>query len=317
MARGYMTSDDLIASVKRRAFIPGSQSTFSDTDLLQFANEEMSMGLVPSVMRMHEDYLLFSESITLEPGQSKYTIPYRAVGNKVREVAYIDTNNNTIEMSRISLTQLPDYNIRNSSTNRIHLYYIQNNEIVLVPELSTAVVGTLKVTYYLRPNELVKLENVAVVTNIDTNTGDITVSKIPSGYSSNNLMDFISVKSPHVTLSFDKQPTSVNSTTNVITFNPTDIPTRLTVGDHVCLAGESAIPQVPSDLHVVLAHRVAARCLEAMGDNEALGAANQKLAEMELNTPTLIDNRVEGSPKKIIARHGFLRRGIFNKKYGR
>lgn len=312
-----MTSDDIIASVKRRAMIPGSQSTFTDTDFLAFADEEMSLGLVPSVLRVHEDYLLWSVDIPMVNNQSSYPIPYRAIGNKAREIAFKDVNGNIIEMTRIGIEQLPDYNGRSASSNRIYAYYLENNKIKLVPTITTGVSGSLRVSYYLKPNKLVKLNRVAVVQSIDTVTGAVVVNAIPSDFQVTQKLDLISTRSPHVTLNFDVMAANINNITNTITFNLSDLPADLEVGDHICMSGETAIPQIPSDLHVVLAHRVAARCLEAMGDTEGLQAANAKLAEMEFNTTTLIDNRSEGSPKKVFSRHGFLRQGIFNRRYGR
>lgn len=309
-----MTSDDIIASVKRRAMIPGSQSTFTDADFLAFGDEEMSLGLVPSVLRIHEDYLLWAVDVPMVNSQSSYIIPYRAIGNKLREVSFKDNNNNIIEMTRISVEQLPDYNGRSSTSNRIYAYYIQNNKIVLVPTIATGVTGSIRFTYYLKPNKLVKLNRVAVIQSIDRNTGDVVVGSIPSEFAITKKIDLISTKSPHATLNFDILAANINNLTNTITFNLADLPADLEVGDHVCMAAETAIPQIPSDLHVVLAHRIAARCLEAMGDTEGLQAANVKLAEMETNTNTLIDNRSEGSPKKVFTRHGFLRQGITNRR---
>ncbi len=310
-----MTSDDLIKSVKRRAMVPGSQHTFEDEDFLAFADEEMSMGLVPAIIRMHEDYLLYTESVPLIANTTRYQIPYRAVGNKLREVSYKDSNGNIFEMTRITKEDLPYYNGSANNSN-IHAFYIENNEVCLVPEKLNVVSGFLDISYYMRPNSLVLLEKVSVITAIDRTTGEISVNSIPAGYSVTTPMDFIQVKSPHKTLNFDMSPSVVNITNVSITFNPDDIPVNLMVGDHVTLATQSAIPQVPSDLHVVLAHRVSARCLEAMGDLEGLQAANQKLSELEAQTQTLIDDRVEGAPRKIVNRHASLRSGLYSRRFG-
>ncbi|NBX74721.1 MAG: hypothetical protein EBQ89_10570 [Alphaproteobacteria bacterium] len=84
---------------------------------------------------------------------------------------------------------------------------------------------------------------------------------------------------------------------------------NLKVGDYICLANESIIPQIPPDLHTVLAERTAARILAAIGDQAGLAVANQKIAEMELRQGNVLDQRVEGAPEKITARHSLLRYG--------
>jgi hypothetical protein len=57
MPNPWMTSDDLLESVKRKISFPSSQSTFTDADILAFANEELMISQVPSVMSFHEEYL--------------------------------------------------------------------------------------------------------------------------------------------------------------------------------------------------------------------------------------------------------------------
>lgn len=313
----YMTSDKLIESVKRRASIPENQNTFQPEDFLAFADEEMNLGVVPSVLRMHEDYYLWTDNLPLVANQNRYAIPYRAIGNKLREVAYLDANGNVFEMTRIGVADIPYYNT-SATSNGVYAYYIANNDIVLVPPNITLNSNSfLMVSYYIRPNSLVLLEDVAVISAIDRNTGILQVSNLPSDFNINQLVDLIKVKSPHKIIDFDIQPVAINSTSKTITLNISDIPDTLELGDHVCMATTTAIPQIPSDLHVLLAHRVATRCLEAQGDQEGLAAANQKLGELEQQTQVLIDSRVEDAPKKIVNRHSTLRSGLLSRRFGR
>lgn len=298
-----------------RASVPTSQNRFKDEDFLRFANEEMSLGLVPSILRNHEDYFLISEDIPLVSSRTKYAIPYRAIGNKLREVSYIDSNGQTYEMTRIGIGDVPFYTYQSGSPN-IYAYYVSNNEICLVPEQDAVPTGvSLRMSYYIRPNSLVLLKNVAIITGIDRNSGVISLSQLPEDFNVSLLMDLIQVKSPHRCLKLEVQPVSVNSTSKTITLNIADIPFNLSIGDHIAKATESAIPQVPSDMHMILAHRVATRLMEAMGDTEGLQNANQKLAELEQQTTTLIDNRVEDAPAKVVNRHSILRTGLFRRRF--
>lgn len=310
MAKNYMTSDDLIRSVKLRAFLPTSQVTFTNEDFLTFANEEMAVGLVPSVMRLHEDYFLYVEEVTITANKSRFTIPYRAIGSKLREVSLKDETGNFFEMTRIGVGELPFYN-GGAHGVRPYAFYVENNEIVLAPERVSFVYGAkIRMTYYIRPNTLVMLDQVAAISSIDRTTGEIQVSNLPADFAVDHLFDLITIKSPNKTLKFDVPVVSLNSTSKIIKFDPADIPETLVAGDHVCLAGTCAIPQVPSDLHVILAHRVAARCLEAMGDTEGLQNANAKLAEMTTLSEYLIDDRVEDAPRKVNNRHATIRSGL-------
>jgi len=55
----FYTSETLIDSVKRRIAIPTNQNTYTDADILAFADEELALGIVPTIMSLHEDHLLY------------------------------------------------------------------------------------------------------------------------------------------------------------------------------------------------------------------------------------------------------------------
>lgn len=316
MASLILTSESLVESVKRRASVPENQSTFTEADFLALANEEMILGLVPSVLSYHEDYFLFQEETELQADKSEYDIPYRAIGNRLRELQFKDTNGHLYEMTRVSIGAETYYQ-SSSAKNRAYVFYVKNNRVRILPTIQGSPTGSLVFTYYIRPSELVAEDRIAIITAIDTGTGEITVDAVPDNFSININMDFYQVKSPHRPLSIDLTPTAVNSITSIVTFNPDDLPEELAIGDHLAQATECIIPQIPSDLHVVLAHRVAARVLESLGDTEGLQNANNKLAEMENKTGTLIDNRVEEAPIKVVNRHGPVRNNRFNRRYRR
>jgi hypothetical protein len=87
-----------------------------------------------------------------------------------------------------------------------------------------------------------------------------------------------------------------------ISFVSSDIP-NVIKGSHVTLAEESIVPNIPTELHPILAQRVAISCLEAMGDENNKQSAERKLASMEKDAGTFLDNRVEGANQKIKSRH--------------
>lgn len=293
----YMTSDDIVNSVKRRAFIPEAQNTFSQQDFLDFANEEMYLGLVPAVLQFHQEFLVYPIEIPILANVSKYAIPERALGSRIRDILYKSTDGNLREMARIEPENRVFFDRVSFDINACY-FYLENNNIVLVPNVTGSPTGSLLVTYYQRPNALVKSEDIGTITAIDTGTGVITLSNVPDKFDLVHTYDLIQTNAAHKSIAIDLSASAVNTITETITFSPGDIPSGLSVGDMVAFAGETFIPQIPDDLHVVLAQRVACRCLEAMGDVQNLQFANQKLAEMEIKMATIIDNRVEGAPQK-------------------
>lgn len=301
-----LNSTTLIESVKRRASIPTAQATFEESDFLAFANEEMSMGMLPAILQYHEEFLVYQEEAPIEANVSSYSIPDRAVGNKLRAIFFKDTSGTLHEMARISPDDLAIY-ANPSGINIYKSYYVQNNSIVLVPEVKTNVYGSLVMFYYMRPNELVSSSRIATVTAKTATT--LTVNTIPTIFTIATPLDMLEASGGLRTLTKDVTPTAVNYGTKVLTFASGEIPDSLAIGDNVALAGECYVPQIPNDLHSILAQRVAARCTEAMGDAAGLQAANAKIVEMELKMGNLIDNRSESDPQKITNFNGLLRNG--------
>lgn len=304
----YYDTDGLIDSIKRRINIPASQITFDDDDLLAFANEELALSVVPAIMSLHEDYLLFSEDVVFDGDDSVYSIPYRAVGNKLYDLQFVDSNGNALEMSRTTEGDAPMYNGTNVGSP-LFAYYVKNNKIITLPAESSAS-GYLRFIYFIRPAELVSMDRIGVITDINTTTGEVVVSSMPSHFTTNITFDLYKVKSPHSIIAIDLTAATVNSSTNTIELDPDDLPQDLAVGDHITMSTEAGIPQIPSDLHVLLAQKVAERVLEAQGDVEGLQIAKMKSAEMENRAGNIIDNRVDESPIKLVNRRGVLRTGL-------
>jgi hypothetical protein len=440
----YYTSEDLIESVQRRINIPLNQNTFTADDILNFADEELGLSIVPSILSLHENYLLYEEITPLVFNQNEYLIPYRAVGNKLYDLQFVDQNNNYLPMSQTTWSDQPNYNGA-YTTNLTYAYYVRNNRIGLLPTFEGLQTGTgsLRFMYYIRPSSLVASADVCVISNIDNVSGTISFQNIPSTYSTSTKIDFYQFNSPHSILGIDVLPLSVSAASNTMTFNvgntittlspglavdafpggyilmsttnndqqyflwfnnvwdgsayisapipnnydtigrtgievdltgaitafeiseaiqsvlpvqftsylngtslvastgpgggssvgsapwgddtfnlsytntPSDIPYFLAVGDHVALAEQCCIPQIPSDLHVYLAQKTAERILESQGNAEGLALAQQKSKEMEFRAGTIIDNRVDESPPKLVNRHGILRSGLIQRLYRR
>ena len=87
MAKPYFDSDELIKFVKQSISFPINQNTFTEDDILRFANAEMKSSMVPSVLQYHEEYFVYRIDVPLISGRKKYAIPDRAIGQKFRDVS--------------------------------------------------------------------------------------------------------------------------------------------------------------------------------------------------------------------------------------
>jgi len=314
-----LKTDELVNSALRRSMIPSDQVTFTSEDVQDIMNEEFGIHVLPVILRAHEEYFVTNDDVPLVSGKTKYKIPYRSIGNKLREVSYIDSNGSVYEMSRISVEDIPIY--RGSySTNRIYSFYVENDSIVLVNQ--TASTGSLRMTYYLRPNELVANSKGGVITNVDTTSvpGEttITMSTFPEDFPTVSTFDIVQGRSPNKIIIFDRAVSSVDSTAQTITFSTdSDVDSDLVVGDIISKAEESIVPQMPTELQPILVQRVAVKMLEALGDTEGMNNAQKELERMEYNAMSLIDSRVEGSPEKITNRHSTLTSAVISNRRNR
>lgn len=329
----YLNSTTLVETILRESLIPSNQATFTTDDFLAMANQETRIGLVPSILQYHQEYFVIDTApIPLVANQQHYPIPYRALGSKIRDIYYMDSSNNLRLMTRINPEDRPYYQQTNSSVYH-QAFYLQNNDIVMVPEVTDNPTGSLLIAFFIRPNDLVdmSLNRTALITGsaiVGDNTV-FTVDRIPSGqtpfiqngqvvtaFTTSTLVDIMQTKPGHKILNYDMVPSAVDTVGLTITFPTASLNEQIALGDYISFAGECIIPNVPTDLHDVLSQRVVQRCLQALGDQEGYGVATAKLKEMNAGLGTLMSNRSEGNPIKIVNRNGVLRGGGNNRRWG-
>lgn len=126
--------------------------------------------------------------------------------------------------------------------------------------------------------------------------------ELPEKFPDNSIFDFTQKESPNKIIAYDIPRNRIDQTTNVMTF-PKESLRDVTIGDYVTIKEETIVPNIPTELHPILAQRVAIACLEAMGDEQNKQSAERKLANMERDAGTFLDNRVEGATQKIKSRH--------------
>ena len=168
-----LTSCTLVNTSLRRAMIPSDQSTFTNCDILDIMNEELGIHILPMVLRAHEEYYVVDEDQALSACTIRYKIPYRAVGNKLRDVQFVDNAGTQYEMTRVSLESRPEYQ-GNYTNNQFLTFYLENDDIVLMQNQISN--GNIRSSYYLRPNELVKDNRGAKVSAITNPTICVTIT---------------------------------------------------------------------------------------------------------------------------------------------
>lgn len=314
-----LTGNKLIESVRNRAMIPNDTSVYTDQNILDIANEEIDVQLLDKLLTLHEEHL--TVHIDLPRNENGvYDIPYRSVGNKLRDVVMV-SGGTQYEMSQVSIGEVPDYTYDNSTYNSaMDKFYIESNQVkFLHPSRSYEFV---RIYFYIRPSVLTKTEKSAVITQIVTDETEtsITFTSIPNAFATLTEIDIVGYRSPNKIKGWDVPVQEVNTALKFIKINNSDIQDilgEISVGDYVCQAEESPVPNLPTEMHPLLAQLTAVHILEALGDSEGLANAQRRLDNMTKSVMELVDDRVELAPKKIKPRNGVLneaRNGNFGRR---
>jgi hypothetical protein len=269
------TTSTLLEKIKRIAAVPVSSGTFDDPEILELANDAIQSDILPDVLKARQEFYVMWEDLTpVDSDPYPYIrVPERAVGRSI--IGVYD----------------PDDDYEESPLN----YYIEGDKIYFVDES----LDPRRIRYYIRPANLVELTSCSTITGITNNgtTTDIVVSSVPSSYSSNLTYDLVRGKAGFDLLKKDISLSIVGTTFTVST---TDIPSELQVGDYVCLADTSPVPQIPVEWFTYLANHTAALILESIGDMDAASKIEKKLSVMRKNALSLISPRAEKRGKPIM-----------------
>jgi hypothetical protein len=303
MARVF-TSGELITEVRRiGAFNDVGSEGKTDADILNALNTVMFDELVPSLIKYQEDYLVKSFDFTIT--NRLVPMPTRAIGNILRDVYFVSADSQNQYLSKINREDVPFYNTINSTAHPDG-FYIEGDAIILVPSISS---GTLRISYFFRPGQLVDSDSYRTVSSVDSSTSITVDSTVPTGWTTATLFDVHSKNSGAENRYFDQAASTVSGTTITFTtaIDGSVQDTRaIAVGDYVVEAENAAVPALPRDMHPILAQAAAARMLESEGDTEMLELARQTLARQLRNMNHILESRVVGKSTKITNRNSFV-----------
>lgn len=288
-----MKTDEFLTLVKATANIPTSQSTFTDEEILAFASDEMRNKITPLILSTREEYLVYEKDISLVASQKAYSIPNRAIGMKLREVQFLDSNSNIYNLSRIDIENISS--LDNTGTGTPKGFYLRGNKVILYPTPSSSE-GSLRLTYFRRPSKLIGTSLASQISAINTGTNVVTVSSLSdTNITTNAKIDFISQTPFYDSLGDDYTISTISSLD--ITFS--SLPDDLAVGDYVCFADNSAFIQIPEELTGLLVARTVLRIFESQGDAESAKNISYRIKDLQEDILDVLTPRVEGEPKKV------------------
>lgn len=293
--------DNLVESIKLRGLPPSSQNTFTSDGYIQILSEEMQSHIVPIIDSISEEYFVTNVDLTYDPTVNSYDLPSRAVGGKLRDVVFVDSSGNEINIPRLRPEDIKTRSQFIRYQPAPWGFYLRGNKCILFLGANLQnqpAYPILRLKIIRRPNILTSQANCGQILNIIGNT--VTLSYADPSWTTTNIFDIIqnepgfSSKGDDLTVSgiagFD------------ITFN--SLPSSVIVGDWVALANYSPIPQIPVEGHFVLAQYATAKILEALGDTMGMQAALAKAEQLRERFLQILTPRVEGSVIKLVSRGG-------------
>ena len=274
--------------------IPATDEGLSNTDLLAIATEEMQSYVMSLLLSVREEYRVADYDLTVVAGTSTYRMPERAAGDKARDVLLL-VGSDYVPLTRIE----PERRAMSSATGSVEGFMFQDTDLVLVP--TPAQSGTVRIKYFRRPSKLVATSAVATIATIASDRLSVTTSStIPSTFTTSAALDFVDNNPGFRLHQMDLTPTVASGTG--LTF-ATALPSSISAGDYVCLAGESPVPMCPVEVHPLLCQRTAQVAMEALSDPRA-GAAEAKCDRMKKDALALLTPRSEGSARYLINFNG-------------
>lgn len=288
-------NDALLEDIRQRGRLPSNDVDYTEATLLANATREMRDAVAPLLVQSRAEHLVYSYTVAATSGTAGYRMPTRAIGGGgLRDVVWIDSSGT----AQPALQQISsDENAAtNPGSGTPTAYYVRNYTVVLVPTPNVA--GTVSMPYYARPNRLVSPDDCAVITSVSVVGTDYQfVAATPPAplQAAGAEFDVIRATPSFETLIAGGLSFDGSDTFNIAVASVVEAPA---VGDYVCVSGQAPVPQVPVELHGLLAARTARRVVSAAGDANARALLDADIAELESRAMDVISVRVSGDTQQ-------------------
>lgn len=288
---------ELLSEIKERGSLPDNDARFTSTLLLRSATLELREGVAPLLSASRAEHLVYTHSVPVVSGTAAYRMPPRAIGGSLRNVSFNDSAGNPHRLRELSSDEVEQIGeITQGGTP--YGYYTRNYHVVLVPEPNVS--GTLELPYYARPNRLVLPAAVAVVLSTsqlnDTEVELTLTAAAPMAMQTLTQVDVVRATPGFETL-IPLGPATWDAAFETVTIATSVAATDIVAGDYVCTPGDAPVPQVPVELHGLLAVRAARRAVKSVGDDR-WQALDADVAELEQKAKDWLAPRVAGQTQQ-------------------
>lgn len=308
-----VTVDSLVALVKLQAVVPRTASLFSDANTTSLMNDAMRKRVIPQVKSVKEEYWVTTTATQVSASVNLYPIPYRAVGNALRDIALMDNNQNLLQLVRYEPEDIKFPLIPYNSPYFRLGYYLQDFNIILFPpQVSNYTAYQVLMKWERRPSNLTLSTNCGQITDFDENASTITLSVVPTAWSTSTTIDIINNLPPFNSIADDVVITNISGLDLTVS-----IPSAysLTFWDAVAnnywasMSMTTPIPQIPYEAFPYLAALTKKQLLSGLGDANMLKECDDDIAEAKVLINSILTPRVEGTPKQLSGFGGVINYG--------
>jgi hypothetical protein len=297
-----MTSTQFIAAVEDLISMPVNQTRFDEDALMRFGDSVLRTHILPLILGVRESYLEAWENYTVT-GDNSYAVPARATGRAVISVNYWPAvDEGEYKLIPIKTHEAHEYTTAGGVPTH---FYLSGDRIYVLP-VPTDTTHEVRVLHDRKPSLLTDVANTAQITAINTSTGALTCSSVPTTViTASTPVDLIQGVAGNRPAAIDLTPTNVSST--IVTLTAADLPEGLAVGDYIALAGYSPVLQIPEELHDLTVLAVALKICPSIGDLELTKELKDQFKTESTSMTKLYVPRVKGSTQAIVPRQGLLR----------
>jgi len=283
-------AESLIKSVRRRAYMPANDASYSDDVILDIINEELRDYVVPVIRRVNEEHLIARYTFASVSGQDWYKLPPRCSGEAVKFVEVQQTaDGDYIPLPRLE----PEKALRIGWG-----YWLEDDRLYIQPTPQSAL--NYRLRYFYRPGRVVLSTRYATVLSVHTVTNRITVtgaSAFVNDSGGSTPLDWVSGQPGFRLISGDIATQIEVSGAGIFDGIDSTLP-LLAYGDFACFAGESPTPQVPVECWPLLAQQVAVKMLEGRGGSNYQMALDA-LDKQEGRTIDLLKPRTQAGSRYV------------------
>lgn len=284
MAANSYTTSDLISLIKLLGHVPQGNATFTPAGLLTLSDLELRTAIARQLKEADEGYWqTIVEYDQNDLGQ--YVMPSGAIasttyGIQIRngQAIWPVSRQEVAEMTTTTFPSVGNYS-----------YFIRGNTLHVLPAQFG---GVLRITYERRPSKLVAVTACGAVTAVNGQV--VTVGSVPAGWVVGDSID-LQAAQPQFDMLGECTITAISGLD--ITLDG-DL-SLLSVGDYLCLQGQTCVPQVPVEFQMLLAQRVVCKIYELQGYLDKMKAAEAKLEQMQNDLTAIITPRTQSAPKVI------------------